>query len=173
MAIGYFITFTTYGTWLHGTDKGFGSVDEDNNGYGSPFVAPDPARVAAEKRRMVDEPYLLDAPRREVACNAIVAIAHEKGWRLWAVHVRSNHVHVVISAEREPGRLMSDLKARASAALTKAGFESTARHRWTRHGSTRHIFNEETLAERIYYTLDCQGERMAHYDGRIDPQETT
>lgn len=115
---------------------------------------------------MVDDIYLLDAHRRDVVRDAIVAIASEKGWQLWAAHVRSNHVHVVIAAEREPGRLMADLKARASAALTKAGFESSERRRWTRHGSTRHIFTEDSLAERIVYTLDCQGERMAHYDGR-------
>jgi REP element-mobilizing transposase RayT len=173
VAIAYFITFTTYGTWLHGTDKGLGSVDDDHNRYGSPFVTPDAARVAAEQQRMVDEIYFLDAERREVVRDAIVAVAHDKGWRLWAVHVRSNHVHVVISAEREPGRLMSDLKARASAALTKAGFESSTRRRWTRHGSTRHVFNEDSLAERIDYTLECQGERMACYDGRPDLSKPT
>jgi hypothetical protein len=166
VAIAYFLTFTTHGTWLHGTDKGFGSVDVEHNRYGSPFIAPDSQRLVEEKQRMVDAVYLLDEPRRKVVCDAIVVIAREKEWLLWAVHVRSNHVHVVITAEREPGRLMADLKARASAALTKAGFESADRRRWTRHGSTRHLFSEEAISERILYTLDGQGERMAHYDGR-------
>jgi hypothetical protein len=29
MPLAYFITFTTYGTWLHGTAKGNGSVDRE------------------------------------------------------------------------------------------------------------------------------------------------
>jgi REP element-mobilizing transposase RayT len=166
MALAYFITFTTYGTWLHGTSKGFGSVDDEHHTYGTPFVAPDAIRMAAERRAMVEPPYVLDAPRRTVVCDAIVALAHNKGWYLWAVHVRSNHVHVVISAERDPERLMSDLKARASGDLTRAGFEYADRRRWTRHGSTKHLFAEDVLAEKIHYTLDEQGERMAWYDGR-------
>jgi hypothetical protein len=40
MARAYFITFTTYGTWLHGTQKGKGSVDRENNLYGAAFVEP-------------------------------------------------------------------------------------------------------------------------------------
>ena len=166
MAIAYFLTFTTYGTWLHGTDKGFGSVDNDHNRFDSPYIAPNTHRVADDRARMTDNVYRLDAPRREVVRDAIVAISAEKGWRLWAVHVRSNHVHVVITAEREPGRLMADLKARASGALPKAGFEASDRCRWTRHGSTQHLFTEDKLAEKIRYTLDEQGERMAHHDGR-------
>ena len=34
------ITFTTYGTWLHG-DKS-GSVDKEHNQYGSPFATASP-----------------------------------------------------------------------------------------------------------------------------------
>lgn len=56
---------------------------------------------------------------------------------------------------------MTDLKARASRNLTRAGFEDVGRHRWTRQGSTIHRFNEENLAEKIHYTLEEQGERMA------------
>lgn len=166
MALAYFITFTSYGTWLHGTEKGFGSVDDRHNAYGSPFIAPDPARVAAERRAMAQPPYLLDEARRTVVCDAIVELAREKGWRLWAVHVRSNHVHVVISAERDPDRLLSELKARASRNLTRSGFEDVDRRRWTRHGSTKHLFDESVLEAKIHYTLDQQGERMAWFDGR-------
>ena len=170
MALAYFITFTTYGTWLHGTEKGAGSVDDEHNRYGDLHVARNTNREAVERERMKEPPYLLDERRRTVVCDAIVEIASEKIWRLWAVHVRSNHVHVVISAERDVDRLMSELKARASRNLTRAGFEDSSRRRWTLHGSTRHLFNDDALAEKITYTLDEQGERMAHYDGREEPR---
>ena len=96
MALAYFISFSTYGIWLHGTSKGKGSVD------------------------------------------------------------------------RDPGRVMSDMKAQASRALTRAGFDDAARKRWTRHGSTLHLFDEATLADKIDYTLNRQGPPMAFYDGRND-----
>ena len=114
---------------------------------------------------MKQPPYTLDAARRVVVRDAIVGLAEERGWRLWAVHVRSNHVHVVISADDQPGRLMSDLKARASRELTKDGWDDAERRRWTRHGSTKHLFTESQVHEKIRYTLDAQGTRMAWFDG--------
>jgi hypothetical protein len=58
---------------------------------------------------------------------------------------------------------MSDLKARASRDLSYAGFDTVERRRWTRHGSTRHLFEEEHIEAAIRYALDEQGERMAWY----------
>ena len=68
-------------------------------------------------------------------CHSIVELCRERKWQLWAAHVRSNHVHVVITAEMDPDRLMSDLKGRASRNLNLAGFDSAERKRWTRHGA--------------------------------------
>ena len=170
MALAYFITFTTYGTWLHGTDKGMGSVDGEHNEYGAEFVEPDPGREREAREAMAQPPYTMDAARREVVRDAIVALAREKGWRLLAVHVRSNHVHAVVEAERDPGRLMSDLKARASRDLTRAGFEDSNRIRWTRHGSTRHLFTAAEVERKVRYTLDEQGSQMAVYDARKEPR---
>lgn len=163
MAVAYFITFTTYGTWLHGSANGKGSVDDQHNAYGTPFVAPDAQRERAEREAMVQPPYVMSAAEREIVCKAIVDLARERGWLLLAVHVRTNHVHVVASAERDPGRLMADMKARASRDLTLAGFDNAERRRWTRHGSTRHLFRTEEVEAKIQYTLDEQGERMAWY----------
>ncbi len=164
MAIAYFITFTTYGTWLPGSAKGKGSVDAEHNEYGTPFVKPDARIEQAAREAMVQEPYVVSAAERDIVCKAIVDLARERRWLLWAVHVRTNHVHVVVSAERDPGRIMSDMKARASRDLTVAGFDNAERRRWTRHGSTRHLFHDEDVEAKIRYTLDEQGERMAWHE---------
>ncbi len=166
MALAYFITFTTYGTWLHGTTKGKGSVDKEHNEHGTPYVEPDAEREQEAREALAQPPYVMSAAERDIVCRAIVQLAQDRGWQLLAVHVRSNHAHVVISADRDPGRLMSDLKARASRDLTRAGFGTVERRRWTRHGSTRHLFHPEDVEAKIRYTLEGQGEPMACYDGR-------
>jgi REP element-mobilizing transposase RayT len=167
MALAYFITFSTYGTWLHGTSKGLGSVDREHNGYGTPFVAPDARREAQSRDAMKQSPYTMRAAEREVVRDAIVRLCRKMGWQLLAVHVRSNHVRVVVAVDRDPGRVMSDMKAAASRALTRAGFDDSARIRWTRHGSTLHLFNEAAVADKVDYTLNRQGTPMASHDGRI------
>lgn len=164
MALAYFITFTTYGTWLHGSAKGLGSVDSEHDEYGTPFVAPDAGREQRERAAMTQPPYVMSAAERDIVCRAFVDLAGERGWRLLAAHVRSNHAHVVIAAERDPGRIMSDLKGRASRDLNRAGFDSTERKRWTRHGSTKHLFRTDEVEAKVRYTLDEQGERMAWYE---------
>ena len=165
MALAYFITFSTYGTWLHGTDKGSGSVDRRHNVYGTPFIPPDERREENASLRMTDPLYVLGETARTIVRDAIVALCEEKSWTLLALHVRTNHVHLVVSAEREPGRLMSDLKARASRELNRSGTDANAK-RWTRHGSNRHLFDETSVAAAVAYTLDEQGSRMAVYDPR-------
>ncbi len=171
MALAYFITFHTYGTWLHGTSKGKGSVDREHNQYGTEFVAPNAEREAEAKEDMAQPPYVMRlAEEREVVCDAIVSLCQERGWRLLALHVRTNHVHAVVNADREPGRVMSDMKARASRELTRAGFDDATRRRWTRHGSTLHLFDEATVVDKVDYTLNRQGVKLAYYDGREEPR---
>jgi REP element-mobilizing transposase RayT len=162
MALAYFITFSTYGTWLHGSAKG--SVDDEHHCYGTPLVVPDAERECQAREAMVQPPYVMSATEREIVCKAIVDLARDRSWHLLATQVRTNHVRVVVSADRDPGRLMSDLKARASRDLTLAAFGNVERRRWTRHGSTLHLFHEEDVEAKIRYTLDGQGERMAWYE---------
>ncbi len=163
MALAYFITFTTYGTWLHGSSKGQGSVDMEHNTFGSPYIAPSENRERRAREAMVQPPYFMTAQEREVVCRAIVELSTERGWNLLAVHVRSNHAHVIVSADLDPGRMMSDMKAKASRELTRAGFGDAKRKRWTRHGSTLHLLREADVEAKIRYTLDEQGERMAFF----------
>ena len=165
MALAYFITFSTYGTWLHGADKGNGSVDRQHNVFGTPFLSPDSEREEWAAHLMTEPPYVLEESARTVVRDAIVDFCREKCWTLLALHVRTNHVHAVISADREPGRLMSDLKSRASRDLNRAGTDISTK-RWTRHGSTRHLFDDTSVAAAIAYTLDEQGSPMATYDPR-------
>lgn len=110
MALAYFIAFTTYGTWLPGSSKGFGSVDREHNEYKTPFVKPDPQRERLARKAMIQPAYVMSPPEREIVCLAFVELAKERGWQLWAAHVRSNHVHLVHSGEGDPDRMMSDLK---------------------------------------------------------------
>jgi len=163
MALADFITFTTYGTWLPGSAKGKGSVDAEHNVSETPFVEPDARREQRARVAMVEPLCVMGPEERAIVCKAIVELAKDRGWDLLAAHVRSNHVRVVIRADRDPGRLMSDLKARASRDLTLAGFGNGERRRWTRHGSTLHLYREEEVEAKVRYTLDGQGERMARY----------
>ncbi len=159
--LAYFITFTCHGTWLHGDERG--SVDDEHNTPGTPVLDPDPQRRARERDDLTEPPYHLDAPRRQVTLGALCEIARRKGWTLHAAHVRSNHVHLVVTAAGTPERIMNDFKTAASRRLNKGFPAEQNRTRWTRHGSTRYLWTEQVVAEKVHYVLHGQGEALERF----------
>jgi REP element-mobilizing transposase RayT len=158
-----FITFTTYGAWLHG--KAPGSVDCAHNEFDAPFLPANPVEEAERRQAMTQPPYHLDQPRRAIVLAAIQEVCRHRGWQLLACHVRTTHVHAIVAGAATPEKMMTDFKAYASRRLTEAGFENRDRKRWTRHGSTKYIWDDAYLSRALHYVLHGQGapmERCAH-----------
>jgi hypothetical protein len=98
----YFISFHTYGTRLHGAEKG--SVDHEHNKVGAPELQHNPRRAEFEAALLKHEPVTLDAERRWVADHTIREVCEHRGYELHAINVRTTHVHVVVSAGDSPGK---------------------------------------------------------------------
>ena len=147
----YLITFACYGCHLHGDESG--AVDRWNNFYGGPLIGADAARVAVERQRMDQQPYAMDAIRRDTVLASLRARCAANGWNLWAAHVRTNHVHLVVQAETRPERVMNDLKSFASRCLNRQGLDEASRKRWARHGSTRWLWRQETVSAAVRYVV--------------------
>jgi len=113
--LAYFITFHTYGTWLHGDPRG--SVDSMHNAYGTPMIPSSPSLYKHKQDMLSHSPYFLDEPGRVVVLKAIIEVCHYRNWHLHSIHVRNDHVHVIVSANARPEKVMNDFKAYASRAL--------------------------------------------------------
>ena len=157
----YLITFSCYGSHLHGHD--LGSVDRNHRVPGSRLLEANPERVGGELRRMDQPPYSLDHDRRAVVLEALREVCGHRGWILYAAHVRTTHLHAVVEAEDRREKVMNDLKSYASRWLNRSGFDDANRRRWTRHGSTRWLWDEASVSAAIRYVVDSQGEPMAVY----------
>lgn len=162
--VAYFITFTSYGTWLQGRDPGW--IDRSHNEYGSPIPQPDASREAEHTMKLRQPKYVLDAEKRTIVLRTIRDVAAHRQWKLWAVHVRSNHVHVVISASAPPEKVLNDLKAWSSRRLRENLGESADRNRWTQHGSTLYLWSDNAVIEKVEYVVNGQGDRMEYFDHR-------
>ena len=153
--LGYFITFRTYGTWLHGDKRG--SVDREHNAYGKPLLAPNRALEAAQATRMHGSPVELAASHRAAVGDAIRDVCAFRGWTLWALNVRTNHVHVVVSAPDRPEAVLHALKANASRVLRERALETANTRIWSRHGSTRYLWKDGELRDACRYVAESQG----------------
>jgi hypothetical protein len=130
----YFITFTCYGTHLHGDECG--SVDRHHNIPGNRLAEANPQRVEIKRDQMDQPPYYLNDDRRLIVLTAIREVCQYRNWNLHAAHVRTNHVHAVVETETRPELAMNTFKSYASRALNSLAGDEPDRKRWARHGST-------------------------------------
>src|SRR5436190_13907467 len=87
--LAYFITFRTYGTWLHGDERG--SVDRHNNRYGALLIKPNSNWLAYNRNQLKHAPVKLNKRQRTLIKESIERTCDVRGWRLYKTNVRTNH----------------------------------------------------------------------------------
>ena len=156
--LAYHITWTTYGTWLPGDERGW--VDSAAPG----IRAPDPEREQIAALAMAEPLVTLSPEQRDLVEQTIRDHCRIRGWAPHAVNARTNHIHVVVTADREGKVVRDQFKAWCSQKLSdQAGLTTPVarkagrRHWFTEGGSCKAIENEEYLKKAIAYVLEGQG----------------
>ena len=104
----------------------------------------------------------LNAAQQAVVLGAIRQVCRHHEWFLHTAHVRSDHVHAVVSARTKPERVMHKLKAYASRASNQR-FGKQGQP-WTRHGGTAWIWEALQVDSAVDYVVRRQGEPMELYE---------
>ena len=99
---------------------------------------------------MRETPWFLDHDDRVLALRAILTVCDYRACS-------------VVTGEVKPERMMCDFKAYATRALRPAHPEWKRKRFWTEHGSTRYLWDENSLRAAVTYVLHGQGEPMACY----------
>ncbi|MEQ8790410.1 MAG: transposase [Pirellulaceae bacterium] len=153
----YHIIWTTYGTWLPGDRRGW--VQKKKPG----IQDPDPKREEGARITMAESAIVLNAVQRSIVDETIHTHCEIRDWSLHALNVRSNHVHVVLTADRAADDVVRQLKAWCSRNLSDdAGLETqvaakAGRRRWfTEGGEAKVIDSEEYLENAIHYVMELQ-----------------
>ena len=158
--LAYFITFRCYGTWLHGDARG--SADRSGSHQpGHPLIPRHPGLHRRRESALVHTPTTFGPRQRTVVDKAIRGVCLHRGWELHALNVRGDHAHVVASGQCRPEGMMTAFKAWSTRRLREAGLVSSERKVWSRHGSTRYLWNECAVEEACLYTLEAQDDRGA------------
>ncbi len=149
MAIAYFSTWTTYGTWLPGDERGW---FEGGRGWREP----DQRRSFSSALLMSADAIVLTTEQRELVEGVIAEHSTIRGWELHAVNCRTNHVHVVVSAGDRPIEIPREqYKSRATRRLTEqCGGARTVW--WTERGWDVYIDDDMELAAVVQYVLEGQ-----------------
>ena len=111
---------------------------------------------------MTEDAVVLTPTQRAPVDAVLVEHCRIRNWVLHARNVRTNHVHVVVSAPVDPEIVREQLKAWASRKLSQLAGLSKVKHKngrrrwWTEKGDIELIFDDESLARVIEYVTEMQ-----------------
>jgi REP element-mobilizing transposase RayT len=162
MAIAFFSTWTTYGTWLPGDQRGWFKRGEG-------YQAPNPLREFEAALRMTERAITFDKEQRHLVEKTIADHCRIRKWLLHGVNCRSNHVHVVVTA---PNRAIEVPREQFKAWCTRKlkererplladGRIAVREDWWTERGWDEYIDDEKSLLEVIAYV--CDGQELARF----------
>src|SRR5215218_8467152 len=152
MAVAYFSTWTTYGSWLQGDSRGWYR-------RGDGFRAPDPTLELHTQVGLVEPAVVLDSDQRRLVEQTIADHCAIRGWLLHAVNCRSNHVHVVVTAPGRPIELPREQFKYWCTRRLKGREQSSRANWWTERGWDEYIDDDDSLANVVAYVHDGQGLR--------------
>jgi REP element-mobilizing transposase RayT len=148
--LAYFITWTIYGTWLQGDQRGW-------RRYRGGYELPQPRLAQWRRDRLLYPVILLTTEHRRKVVEEIEAHCLRRGWHLWKVNPRTNHVHAVVSAHEVKGSKVRDqLKANCTRGVREIDSQFVDRPVWSRGGDWKCVNTQEGLDTVILYAGDAQ-----------------
>ena len=161
--LAFLITFRSYGTWLHGDERG--SVNRFRNQYKSARLPPEEKWLQINTQRLNQEIVVLDAAQRQCVETTARETCEIRKWHLFAINVRTNHVHAVVSiGEKKPEIALNAFKANATRRMRESGCWQNTVSPWSDKGSQRYLWNEESIARAIDYVINGQGDDLPDFD---------
>ena len=156
--VAFFITWTVYGTFLQGDERGWRRRKKGNQ-------APQPKLATWRRKRLKHAIELLGDAQQSVVAAEIDRLATFRDWHVWTKSARTNHVHVVVTASGYAGGTVRDqLKANCTRALRERWPKFVNRPVWTTGGDWQCINDEEKLEQLVVYVSEAQ-DRM-YFDDR-------
>jgi REP element-mobilizing transposase RayT len=132
--------------------------------YGDPKIPVRPGLERSDSMLLKSPSLKLNAAQREATKEAIRNDCVVRGYRLYALNVRTNHVHTVVSADKKPEQIMNSFKAYATRGLRNKGLLGKGNKVWSRHGSTKYLWNDGQVEKAIDYVLYGQGDELPNFE---------
>ncbi len=157
--LAYFITFRTYGSWLWGDERG--SIDRYHNKFRGPRVPVSRVRQDQHRSKLKSRPSRLNRSQRKTVAASIENVCKHRAWRLLALSVRSNHIHIVVEiGDASPDHALRDFKAYATRALRDAQEWPHSHSPWVDGGSKRFLWKRSSVEGACAYVIYEQGDHI-------------
>jgi REP element-mobilizing transposase RayT len=169
----WLLTWTTYGTWLPGDERGFvspvltshrraGDVSPPpeapskrtiHNTPGGAIDRDEPKLKQLSRDLLKGPPIFLDERQAAALLKQFQETAAHRGWVLLAAAIMRAHVHLVVGVpgDPDPEKLLGDFKAYGSRTLNRDFGRRASDTWWTENGSTRVKRDERAIIAAVRY----------------------
>ena len=155
--LAFLLTIRTFGTWLHGDEKGsFQRLR--NRGPRSKWIDFNVPLAERMDESMKQQPTILTEVQRKYVDVAIREVCDYRGYSLKAANVRTNHAHVVVHATVKPEKIVNEFKAFSTRRLRLEDEFTSEQKIWSRGASTRYLWKPRHLVAAVDYVLYSQGD---------------
>ncbi|MFO1004488.1 MAG: transposase [Planctomycetaceae bacterium] len=156
----WFLTWTTYGSWLPGDARGYVGVAIDESGravnhnqYGTPAAPPNESLRESARRSLKSTPIVLTQAQAESLFTQLQETAKIRRWLLIAVAIMQTHLHLVVGVhgDPDPDKVLGDFKAYGSRCLNQGWGQPKSETWWTTGGSTRKLADDLAVETVVPY----------------------
>jgi REP element-mobilizing transposase RayT len=160
----WLLTWTTYGTWLPGEDRGFVSPVREHvaekwqrqNVRGTNYSRSMPGLKTASQSRLKCAPIFLQVDHAKVLMRQFHETATYRGWHNVAIAIMGNHIHLLVSVANDPGPdvLLKDFKSYGSRILNLSWGKPLSGTWWTESGSKRKKATYQAIVNAVRYVAN-------------------
>jgi len=161
----WLLTWTTYGSWLPGDERGFVGELRDtswakllHNAPGTTYDSDVPLLERFAREALKGPVVRLVEAQGRALLDQFHETATYRKWLLLAAAVMANHAHIVVGVEGdpEPSDILRDFKSYGSRALNKRWPRPESDTWWTESGSKRKLKGEANVLAGMRYVRDQQ-----------------
>jgi REP element-mobilizing transposase RayT len=150
--LAYHITFGTYGTRLHGSDRP--TVDRSQNKFGDPVVGKDAEWETIERSLLKFPARILTIEQRLFVQEIIPSICVRGNWEHITTAAAKDHVHNIIRADIEGADIRKWLKRWISQAISEKWPLLPDQVWWAECGSVKWIWVNDYYGRAVDYVND-------------------
>lgn len=171
---GFLITWTTYGTWLPGDERGHvsdvirpnGTRIKKVNTPGLPYARGDAFTRHLAIKRQIHPTFRLSTKLALKVAESLVSAAKQRGWRILRGALMANHIHLVLIDCPADGPVVRRiLKGVSQTDLCKE--TGIQRRWWTQRGSDRYLNGDFAIEGAIEYVANQEYKLVEIIDMKV------
>ena len=156
----WFLTWTTYGSWLPGSERGFVGTAIDDSGdifnfneQGTPPAMPNRRLQEFAETKLKSPPKLLDHAQAKSLLEQFQETSRIRSWLPIAIGIMRTHIHIVVGVpgDPDPEKILGDFKAYGSRCLNHEWSKPASNTWWTTGGSKRKLNGEDSVEAAVNY----------------------